>query len=186
MPLELGRMCRCSERRRSGETLLAEAWAPLARKVACAQGQATVEAALTLPSVMLVLALMVQPACLSYTRAIMREAAGECARAASTAYNGDVAACKEFALRRLRAVPEVPLFHVGGDGDWDIAIERGDGHVDVSIAGHARPLPLMGAVAAFMGMSDGEGVMLRVSLSSDTRASWVGGDYGAWQTMWGA
>ena len=115
-----------------------------------------------------------------------REAAGECARAASTAYNGDVAACKEFALRRLRAVPEVPLFHVGGDGDWDIAIERGDGHVDVSIAGHARPLPLMGAVAAFMGMSDGEGVMLRVSLSSDTRASWVGGDYGAWQTMWGA
>lgn len=158
----------------------------LAHRLAGTRGQATVEAAATLPSVMLVVALLVQPACLSYTRAVMREAAGECARAAATAYQGDVSACREFALRRLRGVPELPLFHVGGSGDWDVEISRSDTHVDVSIAGHARPLPLMGAVAALMGMSDGTGVVLRVSLSRDTRASWVGGDYSGWQTMWGS
>lgn len=137
-----------------------------------------------LPAVMLVFALLMQPACLSYTRMIMRGAAGECARAAATAYGGDVSACREFAYRRLKAVPEVPLFHVGGEGDWSVAIDRSDTHVDVSIEGHARPLPLMGAVAALLRMSDGQGVVLRVSLSVDTRADWVGGDYGTWQKVW--
>lgn len=149
------------------------------------RGQATVEAAVMLPAVMLVLALLMEPACLSYTRMIMRGAAGECARAAATAYGGDVSACKEYAYRRLKAVPEVPLFHVGGTGDWSVAIDRSDTHVDVTIEGHARPLPLMGAVAALLRMSDGQGVVLRVSLSVDTRADWVGGDYGTWQKVWG-
>ena len=82
-------------------------------------------------------------------------------------------------------MPEVPLFHVGGQNDWSVAIDRSDAHVEVTIEGHARPLPLMGAAAALMRMSDGRGVVLRVSLSVDTRAEWVGGDYGSWQKMWG-
>lgn len=148
-------------------------------------GQATVEAAVLLPTLMLLFALLLQPVCLSYTRAIMRGAAGECARAAATAYGGDISSCESYALRRLKAVPEVPLFHVGGQSDWNVQINRSDSHVDVSIVGHARPLPLMGAVAALMSESDGTGVVLRVSLSEDTRASWVGGDYGTWQKIWG-
>ena len=156
-----------------------------ARLVSDVRGQGTVEAAVTIPAVMLVLTLLIQPVCLSYTRMVMRGAAGECARAAATAYGGDVTGCKEFALRRLKAVPEVPLFHVGGTGDWSIVVNRSDTHVEVSIQGHARPLPLMGAVAALMRMSDGTGVVLRVSLSVDTRADWVGGDYGTWQKVWG-
>ena len=158
---------------------------PLLRLAFGERGQGTVEAAVTLPAVMLVFALLLQPACLSYTRMVMRGAAGECARAAATAYGGDVASCREYALRRLRAVPEVPLFHVGGQGDWSVAVNRSDTHVEVTIEGHARPLPLLGAVAALMRMSDAQGVVLRVSLSVDTRAEWVGGDYGSWQKMWG-
>lgn len=138
-----------------------------------------------LPSTMLVFALLLQPVCLSYTKAVMRDAAGECARAALTAYGGDMAACRSYALRRLEAVPEVPLFHVGGSGDWVIDISSSGGHVDVSITGHARPLPLMGAVAALLAQSDGTGVVLHVSLSENMRPSWVGGDYGDWQSMWG-
>ena len=149
------------------------------------RGQGTVEAAVTMPAVMLVLALLMQPVCLSYTRMVMRGAAGECARAAATAYAGNTNGGEEFALRRLKAVPEVPLFHVGGTSDWSIAVNRSDAHVEVTIQGHARPLPLMGAVAALMRMSDGTGVVLRVSLSVDTRADWVGGDYGTWQKVWG-
>lgn len=138
-----------------------------------------------LPSVMLVFALLLQPVCLSYTRAIMREAAGECARAALTAYGGDMAACRSYALRRLEAVPEVPLFHVGGKSDWIIDISSSGGRVEVSIQGHARPLPLMGALAALASQRDGTGVVLRVSLSEEMRPSWLGGDYGDWQSMWG-
>lgn len=147
-------------------------------------GQATVEAAVVLPSLMLVLALLMQPVCLSYTRAIMRATAAECARAAATAYGGDTSGCREYALRRLEAVPDVALFHVGGREDWDVSIDRSDSHVNVSIAGHARPLPLMGAIASLLSMSDGTGVVLRVTLSESTRASWVGGDYGSWQDIW--
>ena len=82
-------------------------------------------------------------------------------------------------------MPEVPLFHVGGRADWDVRIDRTDSHVDVSVAGHVRPLPLMGAVASLLTESDGQGVVLRVGVSKDTRADWVGGDYDAWQSMWG-
>lgn len=150
------------------------------------RGQATVEAAVAIPSMMLVFALLLQPVCLSYTRTVMCNAAGECARAAATAYGGDVAACREFALRRLAAVPEVPMFHVGGRSDWDVRVDRTDAHVDVSITGHARPLPILGAAAELLAASDARGLVLHVELSQDTRADWVGGDYDAWQSIWGS
>ena len=133
---------------------------------------------------MLVLALLLQPVCLSYTRAVMRAAAAECARAAATAYGGDVGACREYALRRLRAVPDVPLFHVGGTSDWEVTVDRAEGRVDVRIRGHARPLPLMGLLAAAAWERDGSGLVLSVELGEDTRPSWLGGDYATWQQIW--
>lgn len=148
-------------------------------------GQASVEAAVTLPSVMLTLALLLQPVCLSYTRAVMRSAAAESARAAATAYGGDTGSCEDFALRRLKAVPNVPLFHVGGASDWDVSIERSERHVNVSIRGHARPLPLLGLLASTVLERDAQGLVLDVELSEDTRPSWLGGDYGSWQSIWG-
>ena len=154
-------------------------------RMGCDSGQATVEAAVLLPSVMLVFALLLQPVCLSYTRAVMRGAAGECARAVATAYGSDTASCRSYALRRLAAVPEVPLFHVGGQGDWDIRIERTDKRVSVQIRGHARPLPLLGALTALASMRDGQGVVLSVSVDERVRPDWLGGDYDAWQTVWG-
>lgn len=76
------------------------------------RGQASVEAALLLPTILLLLALLMQPACLLYTRCVMEGAAVEVARLAATAREGlDV---RPFALRRLAAVPEVSVFHVGG------------------------------------------------------------------------
>lgn len=156
----------------------------MVKTICTERGQSSVEAAVLLPSVMLVLALLLQPACLLYTRAIMREAAGECLRVSATAREGDLWSCRAFALRRLKAVPEISLFHVGGESDWEVGIERGDGRVRVTIEGHARPLPLMGAVAGLLSMSDGAGVVLRVAVEQGTRPSWVRGDYDAWQDMW--
>ena len=149
------------------------------------RGQSTVEAAVVLPATMLVFALLMQPVCLSYTRSVMREAAAESARAAATAYQGNVAACREYALRRLEAVPEVALFHVGGRSDWGVTIDRTDSQVSVRITGHARPLPLMGVLAALASERDGTGIVLSVELTERTRPSWLGGDYGSWQSIWG-
>lgn len=164
-----------------------EAFGPLARagRTGAARGQATVEAAVILPSVMLVVALLAQPVCLSYTRAVMRSAAAECARLAATSRGGDLGACRDYALRRLEAVPEVPLFHVGGTRDWRVEVSRGVSRVSVRIGGHARPLPLMGALAGMAGMTDATGVVLEVSLEETVRPGWLGGDYDDWQRMWG-
>ena len=87
-----------------------------------------------LPSVMLLLALLLQPACLLYTRMVMRSAASECARTLATAASGDEEACKRFVLRRLKAVPEVSVFHVGGESDWDVSLSYAEGGQTVTSA----------------------------------------------------
>jgi hypothetical protein len=144
-----------------------------------------VEAAVLLPALMLVLALLLEPACLLYTRAVMLSAASETARAILTDYDGELEDCREFALRRLAAVPEVPLLHVGGRADWEVSPSLDGGRASVQIRGHARPLPLMGAMGALAGMCDGEGVVLSVRVEEDLRPGWLGGTYEEWQEMWG-
>lgn len=138
-----------------------------------------------LPALMLVFSLLLQPVCLCYTRAVMRAAAAEAARAATTAYAGSMTDCVACVRRRLRAVPEVPLFHVGGSSDWKIGISRADKQVDVTISGHARPLPIMGALAGAAFERDSTGIVLRVTLTMQGRPSWLGGDYSDWQSIWG-
>lgn len=152
------------------------------------RGQATVEAAVLIPSVLVLMALLVQPACLLYTRAVMRGAAAETARAVLTARGDkDLSACREYALRRLAAVPEAPPFHVGGRGDWQVEISQGSGGkaISVSIMGHARPLPLFSTIVAALGERDGRGVVLRADITERMRPAWLGGDYGTWTEMWG-
>lgn len=150
-----------------------------------ASGQATVEAAVLLPTLMLLMALLMQPACLLYTRAIMRAAAGECVRVLATGYGEYAEAdCRAFALRRLAAVPELSIFHVGGREDWDVTCERGEGRVTVRIAGHLRPLPLLGVAVELLGSRDAVGTRLDVEVSERVRADWVEGDYGSWVQMW--
>lgn len=138
-----------------------------------------------LPSLMLVMALLAQPACLFYTRMVMCSAAAECARVAATAYGDDMEPCRTFALRRLEAVPEVSIFHVGGRGDWQIEIDRAGSRVHVGVRGHARPLPLLGVLASAFGAHDASGVVLEVQLDEEVRPSWLEGGYDAWQGIWG-
>lgn len=139
-----------------------------------------------LPTLMLLLGFLTQPACLLYTRSVMHATAGECARVLATARGSDDEAdCRAFALRRLAAVPEVSIFHVGGSQDWEIDFERSEGRVTVRIAGHLRPLPFLGLSAQAFGTTDGAGTRIEASVSERVRAEWVGGDYGSWIKMWG-
>ena len=147
-------------------------------------GQATVEAAVLLPVLMLLVALLVQPVCVLYTRMVMRSAAAESARLLATSLSqADVVS---FALRRLEAVPEASLFHVGGSGDWEVTVGvRDEGRVAVTeVCGHVRPLPLLGVVAYAMGEPDGGDVLLRERLTERVRPDWLGGDYATWVSQW--
>lgn len=169
--------------RRSDECLGRKAECLSRKAQSC--GQASVEAALLLPAILCVLALLLEPVCMGYTRSIMCGAATECLRVASTDYDGNVDDCKNFVLRRLEAVPEIPIFHVGGKSDWDINISLDSDQTSVRIRGHIRPLPLYASLLSLFEERDAEGVVLQVHVSGQTRPSWVGGSYAQWQTMWG-
>lgn len=177
---------RRSRMRRAGLTRL-----PQSGRSSCSErdgerGQASVEAALLLPVLMVCLALLVQPMCLLYTRSVMQSAAAEGCRLLATAYGADGdSSCDQYVRRRLAAVPEAGVFH---EGDWQVDLE-GDAsseEVRVRIVGHARPLPLIGVVASMLGPTDAQGnVELKVDVARAARPDWVEGGYGDWTLVWG-
>ncbi len=146
-------------------------------------GQASVEAAVLIPSLLVVVALLVQPTCLLYTRSVMSGAAAEAVRLAATSSSTDEVVA--FVKRRLKAVPEVSAFHAGGEADWSVSVSgAGTARPRVEISGHARPLPLTAAIAGAVAGSDGSGVVLKVEKEADARAGWVQGAYSDWVGMW--
>ena len=154
------------------------------------EGQATVEAALLIPVVMVCIALLVQPACLLYTRAVMEAAAAEACRLVSTTPStvGTAdQAYRAYVLRRLSAVPDADLFHRGGREGWRITMEGATAShgASVTIETSVRPLPVLGVLPALLGKTDGNGdIVVRVEVVTTTRADWVEGDYGVWAGLW--
>ena len=153
-------------------------------------GQASVEAAVLLPVVTMLLVLLLQPACALYTRSVMQGAAAEGLRVLATrdaSGAGTDEACRAYVLRRLRAVPEVAAFHTGGPDAWEVTVEgdAASGEARVEVAGRFRPLPLVGGLACALGEPAGDEVVLRVSVGERTRPTWLEGDYGSWVEMWG-
>lgn len=148
------------------------------------------EAALFVPVLMLLLALLLQPSFLLYTRAVMQQAASEGLRVLATREQGGVAtqeACESYVRRRLRAVPYVEAFHVGGDEGWNVTCEgdASSGSVSVEVQGRLRPLPLVGVLASMLGEADGDLVVVRVRVQARTRPDWLEGSYADWVSMWG-
>lgn len=144
-------------------------------------GQSSVEAALLLPSLMVVIALLIQPACLLYMRCIMSSAANEAVRMLATTTNKDEVTA--FVKRRLAAVPEVSIFHSGGEDDWTVEVEQGE-EVNVAVTGHVRPLPLMGFISAALGTTDETGLTMSVSAKGRSQQVWVEGSYDDWADLW--
>lgn len=146
----------------------------------------SVEAALLVPVVLALVALLAQPACVLYTRSVMASAAGELCRLVVTA-RCDEGEVRDYALRRLAAVPDVALFHEGGPSAWDVSVEGPDEKsvVTVAIEGRVRPLPLLGALVAPLGTAEGGRVAVRVEATEEMRAEWVEGGYDDWIEMWG-
>ena len=146
------------------------------------RAQATVEAAVLLPSFLIVLLL-------AYTTSIMESAASQAARLLVTGEDVDDESVQAFVMRRLAAVPDVSIFHEGGPLSWQVELERTSGTagaVGVSIEGTVKPLPVLGAFASAFGETNAMGdVRLRVEVSYDGRPSWLEGGYGDWISTWG-
>ncbi len=153
----------------------------MCRLIAQQDGQSSVEAALLLPSLMVVVALLIQPACLLYTRCVMSSAANEAVRMLATTTNKDEVTA--FVKRRLAAVPEVSVFHSGGEDDWVVEVEQGD-EVSVAVTGHVQPLLLMGFISATLGTTDELGLAMSVTAKGKSQQAWVEGSYDDWADLW--
>ena len=153
-------------------------------------GQATVEAAILVPVVFLLLVLLCQPAILLYDRMVMSAAAGQAVRMLATRASDAPDGGYEKAIEsQLAAIPHSDVFHVGGDS-WQIELEGGETsrEVSVSIGNKVRPLPLVGLLAGAAGLSDGDGLLsIEVEASGRTQPDWVlaqGTSPAEWTGQW--
>ena len=136
-------------------------------------GQSTVEAAFLLPVFFIVMGLLLQPAMLLYSRCIMNEAASEGCRLVATSTNDD-ATTRAFILRKLSAVPNLPILH--DDNEWDISWSGGElgQPVTVRIVNHIRPLPLFGIMAGLASTKTSDGRLEQVTeISSSLAPDWA-------------
>ncbi|RNL48995.1 TadE/TadG family type IV pilus assembly protein [Paraeggerthella hongkongensis] len=143
-------------------------------------GQATVEAAVSIPVLLVGLLLLMQPAIVLYDRMIMHAAASEACRLLAT--KTDAAgpmdeSCEAFVRHRLGAVPPVACFHVHEGGcSWDVVFEgdeRSD-TVSVTVSNELRPLPLLDAGAALLGLVNERGNLeVQVSCRQPAQPDWA-------------
>lgn len=161
-------------------------------------GQATVEAAFLLPVAFIALLLLLQPGMLLYDRIVMNAAASEGCRllATKTAAAGDMSeSCEAFIRHRLGAIPPVSCFHVHeGACSWDIRFEGDESSdvVRVTITNEVRPLPLLDAGGALLGIVNGNGNLeVKVVAEQPTQPAWargsgLGDDPAGWIGAWTA
>ena len=144
--------------------------------------QASVEAAFLVPVLMVLCALLVQPVILMYTKQVMEGACGDGVRLyAGGASEADTRA---FMERRLKAVPDLDVFHVGGREGWAIACRRDENQVFIKVTGHVRLIPVVGIPAGLFYVTDSQGVRLEAERRADMYPPWVEGNYEQWLQVW--
>ena len=156
------------------------------------------EAAFALPVLMVLLLLLIQPGIVLYDRMVMQAAAAEGCRLLATSTDSLGAmdeACEAFVRHRLGSVPQQECFHVheGANGcSWRIQLigDESSETVEVRIENELRPLPLLDAGAALLGMTDAAGNLhLETTVSLPAQPAWVDGaeagrDPAGWIGAW--
>jgi hypothetical protein len=144
------------------------------------RGQGTVEAAVLIPTIFLLLLLLCQPAILLYNRVIMENAASEgCRLLVTKTQQGGYSEDKYegYIKRRLAAIPPLDIFHVRGEAQsWEIVQEGNEQSavVSVRIVNKLKPLPLLGWGAGLLGMCDERGYLTQEVVSRGmTQPEWV-------------
>lgn len=153
------------------------------------KGQASLEAAILLPTVLTLCMLMLQPICLLYTQMVMSFAAADSLRllAYQSSDHGIYAQdrLKEYVLHRLIAIPHVEIFHVGDDQAWEVTFQSGqNGSASIEISHKVKPLPFYKGLANVLPEYDGTYISMSESQSIDLRQPWLLGTYANWMMMW--
>lgn len=168
----------------------------VARRARAVPGQATIEAAVLMPVMFLLLLLLLQPGIVLYDRMVMESAASEGCRvlATKTSATGNMdQATEDFIRHRLGAIPQASTFHVHDGGcSWVIRMQGGEGSAEaqVSIENSIEPLPLIGGLASLGGLLDAQGhFKIRVVARCATQPDWVsesdlGLDPDSWIGAW--
>ncbi len=143
-----------------------------------------------LPIVMVLILLLIQPGIILYDRIVMEGAAAEGCRLLTTLPSSGKDAGVDYVKRRLSAVPQQDLFHVhsGTSCSWVIELSGDEtaSEVSVSIKTEVKPLPLIGAGAALLGITNGSGNFeVRVKSQLASQPSWLdAGDDGFDPAKW--
>lgn len=157
------------------------------------RGQGTVEAAVAIPVLFLLLLLLLQPGIVLYDRLVMANAAAEGCRLLATA-TGDMGdSCEAFIRHRLAAVPQHDCFHVHrGSCSWDIELlgDESSPEVTVRIGNELRPLPLFDAGSRLLGLANASGNLeIWESVTMRSQPDWatsseLGLDPSSWIGAW--
>ncbi len=141
------------------------------------RGQGTVEAAVAIPVLFLLLLLLLQPGIILYDRLVMGNAAAEGCRLLATATGDMAGSCEAFVRHRLSAVPQHDCFHVHqGDCSWriELAGDESSESVSVRIVNELRPLPLFDAGARLLGLANANGNLeIEEVVTMQTQPGWV-------------
>ena len=144
------------------------------------KGQGSVEAAVVIPVLFLLMLLLLQPGIVLYDRLIMGNAAAEGCRLLVTstdALGSMQESCEAFVRHRLAAVPQHDCFHVHrGRCSWDIELsgDETSGVVSVRISNELRPLPLFDAGSHLFGMTNANGnLVIEESVTMPVQPDWV-------------
>ena len=143
-------------------------------------GQGTIEAAVIIPVLFLLMLMLLQPGIVLYDRIVMGNAAAEGCRllATSTDALGSMqGSCEAFVRHRLAAVPQHDCFHVHRGGcSWDIETtgDEASGAVTVRIGNELRPLPLFDMGSRLLGITNGRGNLeIEESVTIPVQPDWV-------------
>lgn len=140
------------------------------------------EAAFALPVLMMLVLMLIQPGIVLYDRMVMQAAAAEGCRllATSTDSLGSMdEACEAFIRHRLGSVPQQDCFHMheGANGcSWRISLSGDESSqtVEVGISNELKPLPLLDAAAALLGLVNENGnLVVEVSASAPAQPGWA-------------
>ena len=140
--------------------------------------QATVEAAIMIPVIFLLLLLLIQPGIFLYDLCVMNQAASETCRVLLTASDAEKSKiCEPFARRRLSSIPQQDNFHMHSDGcSYEINFEGSESseEVCVYIKNQFKPLPLIGFLSNIFGLLNSDNCFqIEVKASQLAHPSWT-------------
>lgn len=144
--------------------------------------QATVEAAIMIPVIFLILLLLIQPAILLYDLCVMNSASAETCRVLGTCNEVEKQkVCEPFAKRRLGAIPQQDNFHLHSTGcSYEVFLEGSQEtpQVKVSIKNQIKPLPIIGFLSQIFGLLNSNGCFeITAQVEEQSKPAWAQQSY---------